>query len=57
MVTETEELPQVFDLAADPGEQNDLGRGERAAELRRAWTEVDRALPDFPAPRRGKRKY
>lgn len=57
VVTETEELPQLFDLAADPGEQNDLGRGERAAELRRAWTEVDRALPDFPAPRRGKRKY
>ncbi len=57
VVTETEEQPQVFDLRADPGEQHDLGKSDRAAALRSAWVEVDRALPDFPAPRRGKRKY
>ncbi len=57
VVTETEQVPQVFDLDADPAEQNDLGRQKLADELRAKWTEVDRALPDFPAPRRGKRKY
>ncbi len=54
---ETEQVPQVFDLDADPAEQNDLGRQKLADELRAKWTEVDRALPDFPAPRRGKRRY
>ncbi|GMV18776.1 MAG: sulfatase [Polyangiaceae bacterium] len=57
VVTETEQVPQVFDLDADPAEQNDLGRQKLADELRAKWTEVDRALPDFPAPRRGKRRY
>jgi len=57
VVTETEEVPQVFDLGADPAEQNDLGKSALAAALRAQWADVDRALPDFPAPRRGKRKY
>jgi arylsulfatase A-like enzyme len=57
VVTETEQVPQVFDLSVDPAEQNDLGKSARAAPLRAAWDEVDRALPDFAAPRRGKRRY
>ncbi|MBK8998125.1 MAG: sulfatase [Myxococcales bacterium] len=57
VVTETEQVPQVFDLDADPAEQNDLGKQKLADELRAKWAEVDRALPDYPAPRRGKRRY
>lgn len=57
VVTETELVPQVFDLAVDPSEQNDLGRQKLAEELLPKWREVDAALPDYPAPRRGKRKY
>ncbi|MBI3191849.1 MAG: hypothetical protein HYZ36_04215, partial [Pedosphaera parvula] len=57
VVTETEQVPQVFDLNLDPAEQNDLGKQKLAEELLPVWREVDRALPDYPAPRRGKRKY
>ncbi len=57
VVTETEQVPQIFDLARDPGEQDDLGKQKLAEGLLREWTELDRSLPDFPAPRRGKRKY
>jgi arylsulfatase A-like enzyme len=57
LVTETEEVPQVFDLDADPAEQNDLGKQKLADELKGKWLEVDSALPDYPAPRRGRRRY
>ncbi len=57
VVTETEEVPQVFDLARDPAEQQDLGKTPLAKELFAEWQKVDRALPDYPAPRRGKRSY
>ncbi|MBK7586817.1 MAG: sulfatase-like hydrolase/transferase [Myxococcales bacterium] len=56
VVTENELLPQVFDLDADPAEQNDLGKNPAEA-LRARWDEVNRELPDYPAPRRGKRGY
>jgi arylsulfatase A-like enzyme len=59
IVTETEEEPLVFDLKADPAEQKNLARDdrERARRLRRSYDEMNAALPDFPAPRRGKRQY
>lgn len=59
IVTETEEEPLVFDLKGDPGEQKNLARDdrERVQRLRRSYDEMNSALPDFPAPRRGKRQY
>jgi choline-sulfatase len=59
IVTETEEEPLVFDLKSDPAEQKTLARDdrERTQRLLRSYDEMNRALPDFPAPRRGKRQY
>ena len=59
IVTETQEAPELYDLAADPGEQKDLAKEkpELAKQLLERLRAVDRAAPDFPAPRRSKRQY
>ncbi|MEZ4223860.1 MAG: sulfatase [Polyangiaceae bacterium] len=59
VVTETEDQPLLFDLARDPGEQDDLAttRPKLRDEMMNAWKAQDQALPDFPAPRRSHRAY
>ncbi|HMR76075.1 MAG TPA: sulfatase [Polyangiaceae bacterium] len=59
VVTETEEVPTLFDLKQDPTERTDLAakNPELLGKMQARWKEQDRALPDFPAPRRSKRGY
>jgi arylsulfatase A-like enzyme len=59
VVTETEEVPTLFDLKRDPTERTNLATTNPAQlkKLQARWKEQDSALPDFPAPRRNKRGY
>ena len=59
VVTETEEVPTLFDLKADPGERRDLAseKPKLLETLFARWKEQNKALPDYPAPRRSKRGY
>ncbi len=49
--------PLLFDLAADPGEQHNLTADSPAllADMAKRLAAVDKAAPDYPAPRRSHR--
>ncbi len=59
IVTETMPEPELYDLEADPKEQNDLAASEPEikAKLLERMRAIDAGAPDFPAPRRGRRQY
>jgi choline-sulfatase len=59
IVTETAAQPELFDLEADPREQQDLAKREPAllARMLERWKAIDAAAPDYPAPRRSARQY
>lgn len=54
IVSETEPRPLLYDLEADPAEQQDLSLShpELLQRLRQRWERLNAAYPDFPAPRR-----
>ncbi|MCB9590396.1 MAG: sulfatase [Polyangiaceae bacterium] len=58
IVTETDRQPLLFDLAKDPGEQQDLAGDEaRLAPMVKLYERLQQATPDFAAPRISKRQY
>ncbi|MCC6214049.1 MAG: sulfatase [Polyangiaceae bacterium] len=58
IVTESSPRPELYDLARDATERTDLAEqdAETRARLQAALDALDRAVPDYPAPRR-KRGY
>jgi choline-sulfatase len=59
VVSESETVPHLYDLEADPGERRDLAAEQPAllAEMRGKIRTLDAEVPDFAAERRGRRQY
>ncbi|MBX3127086.1 MAG: sulfatase [Polyangiaceae bacterium] len=59
VVTETEQVPTLFDLTRDPSERQDLASTDtaRLTDMLTRYERMNTALPDFPAPRRATRSY
>jgi choline-sulfatase len=57
--SESETVPQLFDLEADPGEQRNVAaeQPKTLEDMQRRLRDFDAKIPDYAAERRGRRQY